>query len=161
MPSQDDLPLNPDYRDMLSALSAEGAESLVVGAFAVAAHGLPRATKDIDIWVRPEPDNLRRVWRAMATFGAPMDQHSFEDLLQRDTIHQIGVAPNRIDIFKSVLGVNFDEAWPERLTLSIDGVEIHFPSRRHLIQSKIAAGRGQDLIDVQRLLRQQENLENL
>ena len=103
--------LNPDFRDMLSALSAEGAEFLLVGAFAMAVHGYPRATGDMDIWIRPSDENAGRVWRALRQFKAPMRNLSVEDLKSPDTVFQIGVAPRRIDLLTSIDGVEFDDAW--------------------------------------------------
>ena len=87
--------LNPDYRDMLSALSAAGAEYLVVGAYALAAHGLPRATGDIDFWIRPTPANADRVLNALREFGAPLQDLTRDDLARPGTVFQIGVAPRR------------------------------------------------------------------
>lgn len=106
--------LNPDFRDMLSALSAAGAEYLVVGAYALAAHGYPRATGDLDIWVNPTEQNAPRVWEGMRQFHAPMSQLSLADLSTPDNVIQIGVAPCRIDILTAIDGVQFDEAWPNR-----------------------------------------------
>ncbi|MGD9889780.1 MAG: hypothetical protein AB7R89_14500 [Dehalococcoidia bacterium] len=140
--------LNPDYRDILSALSEEGVEFLIVGAFALAAHGLPRATGDIDIWVRNSDENATRVWQALVRFGAPLRGLAPSDLAAPDIVFQIGVAPRRIDILTSVDGVVFDEAWPYRLTVSLEGVAIPVIGRAHLIQNKRAAGRPKDLADL-------------
>jgi hypothetical protein len=96
---------------MLSTLRDAGADYLVVGAHALAAHGRPRATGDLHIWVRPTPENARRVWSALQTFGAPLDQLSAQDLSSPDIVFQMGLAPNRIDIMTSVSGLGFDEAW--------------------------------------------------
>jgi hypothetical protein len=140
--------LNPDFRDMLSALCAEGAEFLLVGAFALAAHGLPRATGDIDVWVRPSEANAARVWRALGRFGAPTPGLTLADLATPDVVFQIGVAPRRIDILTSIDGVTFDEAWPQRLVVDVEGLAIPVIGRTHLIQNKRAAGRPQDLADL-------------
>ena len=106
--------LNPDFRDMLSALSAERAEYLLVGAYAVAVHGLPRATGDLDIWIRASDANARRVWRALGRFGAPLSELREADLQTPGIVVQIGVAPRRIDLLTAIDGVAFDEAWSER-----------------------------------------------
>ena len=140
--------MNPDYSDMLSALSAEGTEFLLVGAFALAAHGLPRATGDIDIWVRPSVENATRVVRALHTFGAPVGDLAPSDLSVLDVVFQVGVAPRRIDILTAIDGVTFDEAWPEREALSIEGLVVPVLSRRHLAQNKRASGRPKDLVDL-------------
>jgi hypothetical protein len=139
--------LNPDYRDMLFALSDEHVEFLIVGAFAMAAHGLPRATGDIDLWVRPSPANAARVWRAIERFGAPLFDLTREDLATPDMMVQIGVAPRRIDIITSIDGVHFDEAWAERRIIDLEGRLFATLSRAHLLKNKQAAGRPKDLAD--------------
>lgn len=136
---------------MLSALTAESAEFLVVGAYALAAHGSPRATGDLDCWIRPTPENAERVFRALATFGAPLDQVSRDDLLAPGRIIQIGVAPARVDIMTSIDGVEFDEAWPNRLVVPVDGIDVPLIGRAELIRNKRATGRPRDLADVAQL----------
>lgn len=101
--------LNRDYKDILESLLNEGADYILVGAYALAAYGFPRATMDIDIWVDPSPDNAEKVYAALVKFGAPMDQLSVEDFSEEDTIFQIGVAPRRIDILTRISGVDFDD----------------------------------------------------
>jgi hypothetical protein len=96
------MPTNPDFRDLLSALNAAGAEFLVVGAHAVMLHTSPRYTKDLDVWVRPSKENARRVREALAAFGAPVADLTEEDLAAEGTTFQMGVARNRIDILTSV-----------------------------------------------------------
>lgn len=96
--------LNPDYRDMLSAFCEERVEFLLVGAYAVAAHGFPRATGDMDLWIRPTVENARRSWRALARFGAPLDNVTEEDLRTPGIVLQIGVAPRRIDVMTAIDG---------------------------------------------------------
>lgn len=145
------MPLHPDFRDMLSALFAENAEFLLVGAFAVAAHGYPRATGDLDILVRPTPENAPRVLRALRRFGAPLRELSEGDLVRPDTIFQMGVPPWRIDVLTSVTAVTFEEAWPLRFMKRVDDMELPFISLEHLIRNKTAVSRPQDLADVARL----------
>lgn len=139
--------MNRDFVEMLSALSAEHVEYLVVGAYALAAHGLPRATGDIDIWVRPTPDNTDRVLRALRAFGAPLFDLAREDLLRPDTVFQVGVAPGRIDLLTGLTGLTFEEAWPARMTTSIEGVTVPVIGREELLRNKEATGRPQDLAD--------------
>jgi hypothetical protein len=136
---------------MLSALNAEGAEFLVVGAYALAAHGLPRATGDLDLWIRNSKDNAERVWRALRRFRASTLDLSLHDLQTPDMVFQIGVAPRRIDILTSIDGVGFDEAWPHRMVIEVEGQTLPVISRAHLIRNKKAAARPQDLADVARL----------
>ncbi len=139
--------MNRDFFDMLSALSAEGVEFLVVGAYALAAHGLPRATGDLDIWVRPSADNADRVLRALRSFGAPMFDLTREDLLRPDTVFQIGVVPNRIDLLTGVTGVTFEEAWPSRTTVAFEGLVAPIIGLDELLRNKEATGRPQDVAD--------------
>ncbi len=143
--------LSPDYKDILSGFIEERVDYLVVGAYAVASHGLPRATGDLDLWVRADPENAHRVWRALAQFGAPVTDLAESELSHPGLVFQIGVEPSRIDILTSIDGVEFDDAWKARLELEIDGLRIHVIGRTHLIANKRAVGRPQDLADVARL----------
>jgi hypothetical protein len=132
---------------MLSALSEAGAEFLVVGAHALAVHGFPRATGDLDIWVRPTQENANCVWQAIAKYGAPHRNLVLEDFSIPNTVFRIGVAPNRIDILTSIDGVNFDEAWTDRQRTTVDGQSFFVIGRNQLLKNKKAAGRPKDLID--------------
>lgn len=123
--------LNPDYRDILSAFGDEKVEYLLVGAYALAVHGRPRATGDIDLWIRRSEENARKVLRALTTFGAPVSGLSEADLTTPDMVFQIGVAPRRIDILTSISGVEFDEAWEAREEVAIEGLRIPVISRQH------------------------------
>ncbi|GJG87913.1 hypothetical protein tb265_30940 [Gemmatimonadetes bacterium T265] len=143
--------LNPDFRDALLAFNASGAEYLIVGAFAMAAHGLARNTGDIDFWVRPTPENARRVWNALADFGMPMDTCSVEELLDPDMVFQFGQPPGRVDVMTTVSGVTFDDAWAARVSLPLDGVPVWVMSRQHLVANKRASGRPKDAADVHTL----------
>ena len=140
--------MNRDFVDMLSALSEVGADYLVVGAHALAAHGVPRATGDLDIWVRATPENASRVWDALRRFGAPLSELEPADLHEADVVFQIGVPPSRIDILTSITGVEFEAAWAERLVVEIEGLAITVLGRSALIQNKRAVGRPKDLVDV-------------
>lgn len=143
--------MNSDFSDMLSALSAEGAEYLIIGAYAMAVHGVPRATGDIDVWVRPSPENADRVLRALARFGAPLGDLRAADLAGEGTVFQVGVAPNRIDVITAIDGVTFDEAWSHRETRAIDGVTLSVIGRDDLIRNKRATGRARDRADAEQL----------
>lgn len=140
--------MNRDFAEMLSTLLAEGVEFLVVGAYAVAAHGWPRATGDLDIWVRPTPENAARVLRALRTFGAPSFDLSVDDLTRPDTVFQIGVPPGRIDILSGVSGVGFDEAWPGRMTARLGDLDVPVVGHDALVRNKRACGRPKDLADL-------------
>ena len=143
--------LNEDYREMLQCLSDEGAEFLLVGAYALASHGYPRATMDIDIWVKPSPENATAVLRALRRFGAPLQHLSAIDLQREDTIFQVGVAPRRIDIITGVDGLDFGSAWAHSVEVEIEGLRIRIPSLDDLIRNKRASGRMKDLADVEAL----------
>lgn len=145
--------LNADFKEIISAFNGAGVEYMVVGAYAVAAHGLPRATGDIDLWVRPSGSNAERVWRALSEFGAPLDRFTVGDFSTPDTIVQFGVVPNRIDILTSIEAVEFLDAWPERLQVTMDGIEMSVVGRNHLLRNKRAVGRPQDIADADRLAR--------
>lgn len=143
--------LNPDFRDILSEFLDAGVEFMLVGAYALAAHGLPRATGDIDLWVRCSPENARRIMVALAGFGAPLSDVSTSDFLEPRMVVQFGVNPRRIDVITLIDGVTFDEAWPERITVEVDGLDVPVIGRDHLIRNKIAAGRTKDIADARRL----------
>lgn len=132
---------------MLLALEDAGADYLIVGAYALAGHGNPRATGDIDIWVRPSVDNAEKVWHAIEVYGAPRRIIQKEDFVALDTLFQIGVAPNRIDILTSISGVDFDEAWQNKSEADYDGFKVNVLGLPQLLANKRAAGRPKDLAD--------------
>ena len=140
--------LNKDYRDILKAFIEEGAEFLVVGAYALAVYGLPRATGDIDLWINNSSDNTSKVWSALEKFGAPLGQIKRKDLEEPGIVYQIGVAPSRIDIMTSIDDVEFKDAWNRRFTVAVEGLDIPVLCREHLIKNKKAVGRPQDLVDI-------------
>lgn len=146
--------MNRDFAEMLDALSAERVEFLVVGAHALAAHGRPRATGDLDIWIRPEADNARRVWKALQAFGAPLDQLSEADLMTADVVFQIGLPPARIDLLTSLTGLTFDDAWRRRDMIEVEGRLLPFLSKEDLILNKRALARPRDLADLEDLQRE-------
>jgi hypothetical protein len=127
--------------------SAAKVEFLLVGAYAMAAHGLPRATGDIDLWVRPSPENAARVLLALNHFGAPLQDIQIEDFTQPGIVFQIGVAPRRVDILTQVDGLEFAEAWNSRVTIELEGITVTVLSREHLVRNKRAAGRPKDIAD--------------
>ncbi len=143
--------MNRDFAEMLKALAAENVDYLVVGAYAVAGHGIPRATGDIDLWVRPTAENAARLWQALQRFGAPRSRLSPASFTQPDVVYQIGLPPNRIDFLTTIDGVVFDDAWIEKVPCIVDGIAFSMLSFRHLVANKRATGRPQDLADVARL----------
>ncbi|HXG68783.1 MAG TPA: hypothetical protein VNO70_27040 [Blastocatellia bacterium] len=140
--------LNRDFLDMLSAFCAESVEFMLVGAYAMAFHGFPRATGDMDLWIRCSDENAQRVWRALERFGAPLFDLTVTDLQTPGIVFQIGVVPNRIDILTAIDGVEFDEAAPDCQQVEIAGLTIPVIGRAHLLQNKKASGRPKDLADI-------------
>ncbi len=146
--------MNDDWFDLLSALLDANARYLVVGAHALAVHGFPRATQDIDIWIDPTPDNVRLVWTALAEFGAPMHALGVtqDDLTRPGMVVQLGLPPNRIDLLMALTGLpSFASAWPDRLLSKVRGRDVPFIGRDALLQNKLAAGRTKDLADAELL----------
>ena len=143
--------LNNDYKDILLLLSEKKVNFLLVGAYAMAAHGYPRSTMDIDLWIMPNPENAILTLHALKDFGAPIGDLTVEDLQKEDIIFQIGVAPRRIDILTSIDGLQFYEAFARSEIINIDGILIHVLSVPDLIINKRATGRTKDLADAEAL----------
>ena len=143
----------PEFVEMLAALSEARAEFLVVGGYAFGVHGEPRATKDLDLLVRPSPANARRVWAALGRFGAPRFDLEPKDLERPGLALQIGVPPKRIDLLTSITAVDFVEAWRSRILVPHPHLPAPIPvlGRAALIRNKRAVGRPQDLVDVAQL----------
>lgn len=143
--------MDPDFKELLLIFNAHDVEYLVVGAHALAAHGHVRATKDLDVWVSPNPKNAEKILNALSDFGAPRGDLTQEDLSRTGTVFQIGIPPLRIDLITAIDGVSFEEAWPDRFVTAFGGVPVCVISRHHLIVNKKASARLQDLADVERL----------
>ena len=145
--------LNDDFRDLLILFSDSGVEFVVVGAFALAFHGAPRASGDIDVFVRASPQNAPRVFEALNRFGAPLDAHGvqLDEFAQPGAVYQIGLPPRRIDVLTEISGVTFDEAWSSRVETEVAGRLVHVIGREAFLKNKTAAGRPKDLADVARL----------
>ncbi|MBP7148616.1 MAG: hypothetical protein KBD01_13840 [Acidobacteria bacterium] len=147
------MDLHPDLTDLLAAFAAAGAEYLVVGGYAVAAHGRPRFTKDLDVWIGEDPANLERVATALVQFGAPAS--AVEELRRSgpEDIVWLGAAPVRVEIVRRLPGVQFASAQTRRMSVAWGGVTAHVIGFDDLIASKTASGRGRDLADVRALRR--------
>jgi hypothetical protein len=143
--------LDPDFRDFVELFVANDVRFLIVGGYAVAAHGLPRYTGDLDAWVWVSSENASRVLRSLESFGFSGLGLAEDDFSQPDRVVQLGYPPYRIDILTSIEGVEFDEAWTRRIVLDLDGVFVPFIGRDDLLTNKRVAGRPQDLADVERL----------
>ena len=141
--------MNPDFVDLLQAFIDGDVRFLVVGAYALAHHGRPRATGDLDVWIDPTPANAPRVIRALATFGAPTRDVTEADFAHPGVVFQVGVPPGRIDILTELTGLTFAEAWADRLRKPFGDVEVDFIGRAAFIRNKRATGRPKDLGDIE------------
>lgn len=140
--------MNQDFVELLRAFIAADVRFLIVGAYALALHGRPRATGDLDVWVEATPENARKVMSALAAFGAPMADISVDDFARPGVAYQIGVAPGRIDVLTELTGVTFAEAWDDRLRHSFGDIEVDFIGKSSFIRNKRATGRPKDLADI-------------
>ena len=144
--------MNKDFNDLLLAFNEFEVRYLIVGGYAYARYTEPRATKDLDLFVRPDPGNGLSIFKALAAYGAHLRGVTAADFASPGTIFQIGVAPLRVDIINRIDGITFDEAWLEaEIALSDDTIPVRYLSLNHLIVNKLAAGRPQDLLDVANL----------
>ena len=145
--------MNEDFRDLLAALLAVDARFLVVGAHAMAVHGVPRATGDLDVWISADGDNAGRVWSALQRFGAPLAALGLSqgDFTRADQVVQIGLPPRRIDVLTSISGVDFEEAWPHRVVHALGSLAVPFIGREAFVKNKRASGRAKDLADLDAL----------
>jgi hypothetical protein len=143
--------LPDDFRDLLIELADAGADFVLLGGHAVAFHGHPRATKDMDVLIRADTNNAERVYRALAAFGAPLDAFEVdaEDFAAYNGVLQIGLPPRRVDILNRADGITFDEAIAEGASFTLEGRRIPVIGRAALIKNKRSAGRAQDIADIQ------------
>jgi predicted nucleotidyltransferase len=143
--------LNPDFKEFFQLLNDNGARYLIIGGYAVAYHGYPRYTKDIDVWIWINPENATRLVKTLRDFGFESLGLEEKDFLESDTVVQLGYAPNRIDLIMGASGVDFDESFDSREEVEIDGVKLNFINLENLIKNKKASGRLQDLADIENL----------
>lgn len=146
--------MTPDWLDLVRALQGAQARFLVVGAHALAVHGVPRGTQDLDVWIEATPANAALTWRALLEFGAPLEALGITepDLYTPATVLQIGLPPNRVDLLTGIDGVpDFETAWRGRKNLAVGGLTVPFLGREELIRNKRAAGRRKDLADLEAL----------
>ena len=141
----------PDFNELLSILNAHKVRYLIVGGYAVSFHAQPRATKDLDLWVKPERANATALYRALAEFGAPLDDLKPADFAEAGSFFRMGSPPLMVDILPEISGVDFDVAWARRVETAIDaesGVVVPVISVEDLLAAKLAAGHAQDIADV-------------
>jgi hypothetical protein len=147
------MDVNEDFVDIARSFIDNGVDFLIVGAYALAAHGFPRTTGDIDIFVRPAPANAARVFRALADFGAPVAAHGVtqRDFEVEDKVYQLGLPPRRIDILTSISGVSFDEAAENAIEGNLGPVKVRFIGKEAMARNKLASGPPKDLVDAELL----------
>ena len=143
--------MNPDFVDLLRAFVAADVRFLIVGAYALALHGRPRATGALDVWVDANPQNAARVVEALKAFGAPMSEISEADFATPGVVYQIGISPGRIDILTELTGLTFEDAWPDRVRGRFGEIEVDFIGREAFVRNKRAIGRAKDLGDIESL----------
>jgi hypothetical protein len=150
--------LNEDYKELLQILLDNEIKFLIVGAYAMAAYGYPRATGDFDIWVEKTQENSTRLYRSLSQFGAPVTRITKNTFTEPDVVFQIGIAPRRIDIFTSIDGVDFREAWKSKIDIEVEDLPLPFISKKDLIKNKESTGREKDRLDAALLKRTAGNV---
>jgi predicted nucleotidyltransferase len=143
--------LNQDFKEFVQSLNENNARYLVIGGYAVAFHGYPRYTKDLDVWVESSQENAMRIVKALEQFGFASLGLQAEDFLVPDQVIQLGFPPNRIDILTSVEGVAFQGCYASRVQVVLDGIRVNFIDLENLKKNKRAVGRAQDLADLEKL----------
>ena len=143
--------LSLDFKEFIQSLNGNGVRYLVVGGYAVALHGYPRYTKDIDIWVELNPSNADKIMRTLDQFGFASLGLKAEDFLEPDTIIQLRYPPNRIDLLTTLTGVDFETCYSARIELDMEGLTVNFIDLENLKENKKASGRAQDLADLENL----------
>ena len=145
------MELDKDFNEFVELFLEHNVRFLIVGGYALAAHGLPRATGDLDAWVWVNPENAQNIMRALNAFGFQNLSLTESDFSKEDSIIQLGYPPFRIDILTSIDGVVFDQAWEKKIVVELNGMNVPFIGREDLITNKKATGRPQDIADVSRL----------
>ena len=143
--------LNQDFREFIQSLNDNQVRYLVVGGYAVALHGYPRYTKDLDIWIELAPANASRIIIALEQFGFGSLGLKEQDFLEVDTIIQLGYPPRRIDLLTTLSGVDFDQCFAAKVVVEMDGIPVNFIDLENLKKNKRATGRAQDIADIENL----------
>ena len=151
------MPLPEDWRAFIESLNSNGVEYLVVGAVALAQHGFPRYTGDLDVLVRNSPDNAERLVKALSDFGFASLGLKAADFMDSYRVVQLGVPPARIDLLTSITGVPFDQAWAGRIEAVLGETRVHFIGREALILNKRMTGRAKDKADLDALEDEKSN----
>lgn len=153
------LKLDSNFCDLLAAFRACGVRYLIIGGWAVSIHAQPRATKDLDIFVSPEPSNIEAVYEALMRFGAPLNNMDRTQFLESGTFFRVGAPPCQVDIFPAIPGLKFETCWPNRLEVPLDAdnmLTANIISAEDLIAAKVASGREQDVADAHAIRRAQQ-----
>ncbi len=145
------MEIDQDFKEFIQLLNKHKVQYLIVGGFAVAAHGYPRYTGDIDFWIKQNKQNANRIICALIEFGFGTLDINEDDFLKADYVIQLGFPPNRIDLLTGISGLNFDECWAEKKIILSQGEEINFISLHHLKINKKTTGRDKDLLDIKNL----------
>jgi len=144
--------LNPDFKELLELFNSKGVEYLLVGGYAMAAHGYPRYTGDIDLWIWIDKSNANKIMEALRTFGFGETGLQESDFQKPEQVIQLGFPPARIDILTGIDGVTFEDCWPRRMEIVLDGITVPLISKADLISNKKASNRLQDRSDLEKLL---------
>lgn len=142
---------SPDFKELLSVFTSHNVRYLIIGGYAVMRYTQPRFTKDLDLLIAVDEENAASTYAALREFGAPLENLTPQDFAEEGYFYQMGVPPLRVDIMMSVPGVDFESAWGRRESLAVGDVGMNFISKEDLIEAKLAAGRAQDLVDVESL----------
>ena len=145
------MKLDKDFNEFVELFVANGVRFLIVGGYALAAHGYPRATDDFDAWVWANSENAEKIVECLAEFGFGSLNLTTDDFTTLDRVVQLGYPPYRIDIITSISGVEFENAWANRWVIDVDGMQVPFIGRDDLLTNKRATGRPKDLLDVEYL----------
>ena len=144
--------VNSDFSDLLRIFSDNNVKYLVIGGYAVVQYAEPRFTKDLDVWISTDPENVESVYKSLREFGAPLTDLTPKDFSEDGYFFQMGVPPVRVDVLMGIPGVQFEDCWNRQFEADFDGLKVNFISKEDLIIAKRASGRPQDLIDVDLLL---------
>jgi len=145
------MEVQPDFKELFELLNAHKAEFIIVGAYALAFHGVPRFTGDIDIFVKPDPENAKKILSALEEFGFGSLDLTTSDLQDPDKVVQLGVAPVRVDLITSLTGVSWQEAFSGKVQGTFGNVPVYYLGRKEFLSNKKALGRKKDLADIEAL----------
>lgn len=150
------MKLPKDFREFIELLNSESVKYVIVGGYAVAFHGHPRFTGDIDFFVEPSADNAARLRRVMQSFGFGATGLMESDFSVKDQVIQLGIPPVRIDVLTGISGVSFEDAWASRVQSTLDNLSVNFIGKAALIKNKEAAGRTKDAADSEEMGREHQ-----